>query len=126
MNAEQPTLVESIINEMRQTNDPSVFNIDNDGNQVGTSQGQMQPPTYQQIPVSQDTGRIQQMPMNTQSGASPQTVSPDLIRKFTEVLKYSPQIAEQFANPTVLTQAMNNSQLMMETIAQFEQLQAQQ
>ena len=111
----QNNLVGELVTEMQRTNPPHVFNVDNNGNASGSSQGQ-----FQQGGIN---GAMPNGGQNQNQNQNP--VNPQLQQQFMIVLQQSPQLMQMFQNPQNLQQALQNPQLMMNIIAQYQQLQSQ-
>lgn len=107
----QNNLVGELVNEMQRTNPPHVFNVDNNGNATGSSQGQFQ------------QGGINGAVSGGNNNQS--QVNPQLQQQFMIVLQQNPQLMQMFQNPQNLQQALQNPTIMMNIIAQHQQLQSQ-
>jgi hypothetical protein len=132
----QGNLAGELISEMQQTNPPGVFNVDNGGTQPMMGAGQMQ---MGQVPMGQgpmgqgpmgqgQMGPMGQGPMGQgQSDGQNVQINPQLQQQFMFVLQQDVQLQQKFADPQVLQQALQNPNVMMNTIAFFQQqLQARQ
>lgn len=96
----QGNLAGELISEMQKNNPPNVFNVNSDGDQLaGGQMGQS----------SQNNG---------QSGAQ---INTQLQQQFMFVLQQDPQLQQKFADPQILQQALQNTNVMMNTIAYFQQ-----
>ena len=117
---DQGNLVGELISEMQRTNPPHVFNVDSNGNQTGSAQGQMG--------MNQMQGQGQmgggQMGQGGQGGQVP--INPQLQQQFMFVLQQNPQLQQMFQNPQTLQQVLQNPAVMMNLISQHQQMQAAQ
>lgn len=105
----QNNLVSELVSEMQRTNPPHVFNVDNNGNPGGSSQGQF------------PQGGLP----NPNIGNNSAQINPQLQQQFMYTLKQNPQLMQMFQNPESLQQALQNPQIMINTIAQHQQSIAQ-
>ena len=106
----QSNLVGELVGEMQRNNPPHIFNVDNNGNASGSSQGQFQ------------SG----MTHPTQSVANDNVqINPQLQQQFLIVLQHNPQLMQMFQNAQTLDQALKNPQIMLSAITQHQQMQAQ-
>ena len=133
-------LVGELVGDMQRLNHPSVFGVDSNGNQTGSSQNpmgmqgqhmnQMGQVGQQQQMGQQQMGQ-QQMGQQQMGGApnggqeNPAQINPDLQRGFMMVLQQSPRHQQLFADPQAMQKAMQNPGVMMNTIAEFQQMQSQ-
>lgn len=102
----QGNLAGELISEMQKNNPPSVFNVNNDGDQLaGGQMGQM--------------GQMGQPGQN--NGQNNAQINPQLQQQFMFVLQQDPQLQQKFADPQILQQALQNTNVMMNTIAYFQQ-----
>lgn len=90
-------LVGDLLTEMQQNNPPGIFNTD------GT-------PSYQP-----NTG------VQNQSTNQEQQINPQLQQQFMFVLQQDPNIKQQFSDPQALQTALQNTNVMMNTIAFYNQ-----
>lgn len=90
-------LVGDLLTEMQQNNPPGIFNTD--GN-----------PSYQP-----NTG------VQNQSTNQEQQINPQLQQQFMFVLQQDPNIKQQFSDPQALQTALQNTNVMMNTIAFYNQ-----
>jgi hypothetical protein len=110
----QDNLVGELISEMQRTNNPAVFNIDNNGNQSGSAQ----------MPIGINQNNNQPINGSTSGGQpqNPAQINPQLQQQFMYVLKQNPQLQQAFGNPQALQQALQNPTIMINAIAQHQQM----
>ncbi len=110
---DQGNLVGELISEMQRTNPPHVFSVDNNGNQLGSAQGQ-----------SGVNNPSQQNSTPQQNGQPQAPINPQLQQQFMFVLQQNPQLQQMFQNPQALQQVLQNPAAMMNLISQHQQMQA--
>lgn len=113
----QGNLAGEMISEMQRINPPGAFNIE--GNQQPMNMG----------PVGNggmDMGQPQMGAEQMGSGQQPVPINPQLKQQFLFVLQQDPQIRQKFADPQIYKQALENPNVMMNTISYFQQQQQMQ
>jgi len=120
----QGNLVGELISEMQRTNPPHVFNVDSNGNQTGSAQGQL---GMNAMAMQGQVGGMQPNMQGQGQGQGGQIpINPQLQQQFMFVLQQSPQLQQMFQNPQALQQVLQNPSVMMNLIAQHQQMQAAQ